>query len=72
MTQKQTHLIANTSYICMYMCAHTHMYLYTPFTATVLDKCLHVCRAARLQDKMHSIISQYVRVQYSSDTYCDI
>ncbi len=30
MTQKQTPLIANTSYKCMYMCAHTHMYLYTP------------------------------------------
>ena len=32
-------------------------------TATVLDTCLHVCRAARLQDKMHSIISECVRVQ---------
>jgi hypothetical protein len=78
--KKQTHLIANTSYICMYMCAHTHMYLCTCvhilictcirlLTATVLDKCLHVCRAASLQDKMHSIISQCVRVQYSSHTY---
>jgi hypothetical protein len=41
-------------------------------TATVLDKCLNVCRAARLQDKMHSIICQCVRVQYSSDTYWEI
>jgi hypothetical protein len=34
--------------------------------------CLHVWRAARLQEKMHSIISQAVRVQYSSHTYWDI
>ena len=58
-----------------YACTCVHILICTCIrllTATVLDKCLHVCRAARLQDKMHSIISQSVRVQYSSDTYCDI
>jgi hypothetical protein len=49
-----------------YACTCVHILICTCIrliTATVLDKCLHVCRAARLQDKMHSIISQSVRVQ---------
>ena len=49
-----------------YACTCVHTLICTCIrliTATVLDKCLHVCRAARLQDKMHSIISQCVRVQ---------
>jgi hypothetical protein len=59
----------------LHMHVHVHILICTCIRllpATVLDKCLHVCRAARLQDKMHSIISQSVRVQYSSDTYWEI
>ena len=55
-----------------HVCTYSYVLVYAYLLRLILDKCLHVCRAARLQDKMHSIISQSVRVQYSSHTYCDI
>ena len=57
MTQTQAPLIQTRA---TYPCTCVHILMCTCvrlLPATVLDKCLHACRAVRLQDKMHSIIS---------------